>query len=157
MKLSEFKTKLTSLDEVNFIQPNGTIVPEHFHITEVGLTTKHFIDCGGTVRQEKYVNFQLWEARDYDHRLAPDKLKKIIELSEKVIGIEDYEIEVEFQTSTIGKYGLDFDGKQFLLTSKKTNCLASDKCGISTEKNKLNLSELKIEKTNYCTPGRGCC
>jgi len=32
---------------------NGTMVPEHFHVTEVGVVTKHFIDCGGTVRNER--------------------------------------------------------------------------------------------------------
>ncbi|MBL7884337.1 MAG: hypothetical protein JNL69_09725, partial [Bacteroidia bacterium] len=74
MKLSEFKQQLTLLDAVNFIQPNGLPVPVHFHVTEVGQITKHFIDCGGTVRDEKVVNFQLWEANDVDHRLAPEKL-----------------------------------------------------------------------------------
>jgi hypothetical protein len=32
----------------------------------------------------------------------------IIELSEKILGIEDYEIEVEYQAETIGKYDLSF-------------------------------------------------
>lgn len=27
---------------------NGNSVPEHFHVTEVGIITKDFIDCGGT-------------------------------------------------------------------------------------------------------------
>jgi hypothetical protein len=39
-------------------------VPEHFHVTEVGVVTKDFIDCGGTVRHEKVANFQLWDAND---------------------------------------------------------------------------------------------
>ncbi|CAN5562609.1 hypothetical protein BH10BAC1_BH10BAC1_20660 [soil metagenome] len=74
MKLSDFKKDLIVLDTLTFIQPNGKIVPLHFHITEVGLTTKHFIDCGGTVREEKVVNFQLWEASDFEHRLTASKL-----------------------------------------------------------------------------------
>ena len=49
------------------------MVPSHFHVTEVGKITKHFIDCGGTVRNEEVVNFQLWQADDYDHRLHPEK------------------------------------------------------------------------------------
>lgn len=157
MKLSEFKNQLSGLSTVNFIQPDGTPVPSHFHVTEVGQITKHFIDCGGTVRNEKAVNFQLWEANDFDHRLAPQKLKDIIALSEKVLGLEDAEIEVEYQATTIGKYGLDFNGKDFILTSKSTNCLANDKCGIPQEKLKVSLSELQNQKSSCCTPGGGCC
>ena len=140
---------------MNFILPNGTKVPNHFHITEVGEISKHFIDCGGTERFEKVVNFQLWEANDFDHRLAPQKLTDIIQLSEKVLGIGDLEIEVEYQTETISKYGLEFENGNFLLVSKHTNCLASDKCGIPAEKLKVNLIDLS--KENTCTPGGGCC
>ncbi len=155
MKLSEFKTNLNSVETLNFILPNGTKVPNHFHITEVGEISKHFIDCGGTERFEKVVNFQLWEANDFDHLLAPQKLTNIIQLSEKVLGIGDLEIEVEYQTETISKYGLEFENGNFLLVSKHTNCLASDKCGIPAEKLKVNLIDLS--KENTCTPGGGCC
>ena len=129
MKLSEFKKQLSTVTDLNFVLPNGTVVPKHFHVTEVGQVTKNFIDCGGTVRNEKVVNFQLWEANDFDHRLAPKKLNDIIALSEKVLGLEDAEIEVEYQSDTIGKYGVEFNGKDFKLTSTQTNCLAQDKCG----------------------------
>ena len=80
MKLSEIKNHLISLETIAFKLPNGALVPSHFHVTEVGIVSKHFIDCGGTLRQEKVVNFQLWEANDYDHRLHPEKLLSIIEL-----------------------------------------------------------------------------
>ena len=156
MKLSELKKQLANLHEINFQLPDGTFVPKHFHITEVGQINKHFIDCGGTVRNEKAVNFQLWEAGDFDHRLAPQKLVSIIGLSEKVIGVEDAEIEVEYQSNTIGKYGLDFDGSNFLLTTKSTACLASDACGV-TDKQKLQLSDLGEQKQACCAPGGGCC
>lgn len=157
MKLSTIKTHLENLEAVNFQLPDGSFVPTHFHVTEVGKITKDFIDCGGTVRHEKVANFQLWEAGDFDHRLAPKKLKDIINLSERIIGIEDLEIEVEYQSSTIGKYGLDFDGKNFLLVPKQTACLASDSCGIPAEKQKLVLSELGGDTASCCTPGGGCC
>lgn len=142
MKLSEIKNKLNQLEKIAFQLPNGELVPNHFHVTEVGKVTKHFIDCGGTVRNEEVVNFQLWNANDYDHRLHPEKLVKIIELSEKVLEIGDLEIEVEYQGDTIGKFGLDFDGTNFLLTTKKTDCLAKDKCGIPAQKPKIRLSNL---------------
>lgn len=157
MKLSDFKKQLNSVKELNFVLPNGTKVPQHFHVTEVGQVTKHFIDCGGVVRNEKVVNFQLWEAGDYDHRLAPQKLNDIISLSEKVLGVEDAEIEVEYQSETIGKYNLEFNGENFMLKSTQTNCLAADKCGIPAEKLKVNLSELQTNSGSCCTPGSKCC
>jgi hypothetical protein len=156
MKLSQAKNILKSAEVVNFILPDGTSVPEHFHVTEVGLITKNFIDCGGTVRKEIVVNFQLWNANDLDHRLKPQKLLNIIELSEKVLGIEDLEIEVEYQSQTIGKYDLDFNGKDFVLLNKKTACLAQDQCGVPSEKPKVRLSEMKSQQS-CCTPGGSCC
>ncbi|QIE58080.1 hypothetical protein G5B37_00405 [Rasiella rasia] len=155
MKLSEIKSQLSTLETIAFMLPNGELVPNHFHVTEVGKITKNFIDCGGTVRKEEVVNFQLWNANDYDHRLHPEKLVKIIELSEKVLGIEDLEIEVEYQGDTIGKFGLDFDGTNFLLTTKKTDCLAKDQCGIPVEKPKLQLADISDEPC--CSPDGNCC
>lgn len=156
MKLSEIKKNLSTSTAVNFQLPNGNFVPKHFHVTEVGIITKDFIDCGGVVRHEKTVNFQLWEAGDFDHLLAPQKLLNIIALSEKTLGIEDAEIEVEYQSDTIGKYHLDFDGANFLLVATQTNCLAQDKCGIPSEKLKVNLIDLSKNEQS-CTPGGKCC
>jgi hypothetical protein len=157
MKLSEVKEVLKQTEEIAFQLPNGTLVPEHFHVTEVGKITKHFIDCGGTVRTENVINFQLWNANDYNHRLHPEKLLKIIELSEKVLSLEDDDIEVEYQGETIGKFGLDFEGGQFLLTNKQTDCLAKDKCGIPAEKPKYKIGELQMASTSCCDPKSGCC
>ncbi|MGB1247579.1 MAG: DUF6428 family protein [Chitinophagales bacterium] len=156
MKLSEIKEKLTQLKTIGFVLPNGESVPSHFHVTEVGKVTKHFIDCGGTVRNEEVANFQLWQADDYDHRLHPEKLLHIIELSEKVLRLGDLEIEVEYQGDTIGKYGLDFDGRDFILTNKQTDCLAKDKCAIPTEKKKVKLADLQ-SSSSCCSPSSGCC
>ena len=151
MTLSEIKKHLVGVENLNFILPNGTFVPAHFHVTEIGSIEKNFIDCGGTIRKESVINFQLWEANDFDHKLAPKKLIDIIHLSEDKLGLKDLEIEVEYQSDTIGKYGLDFDGTNFLLTKKMTNCLAPDNCGIPVE-------QLRSEvQTNACTPGSGCC
>jgi hypothetical protein len=157
MKLSDFKQQLNTTQELDFVLPDGKPVSRHFHVTEVGQVTKHFIDCGGTMRNEKVVNFQLWEANDTDHRLAPQKLMSIISLSEKVLGIEDAEIEVEYQSDTIGKYGVEFNGSHFILTTKYTNCLASDNCGVPKEKQKVKLTELNANKQGCCAPGAGCC
>ena len=155
MKLSEIKEILPTLDNVEFQLENGTFVPEHFHVTEVGQINKKFIDCGGVIRDEKVINFQLWYSVDEDHRLEAEKLRKIIALSEEKLHLEDAEIEVEYQENTIGKFGLAFNGKEFVLTNKTTACLAEDACGIPVEKTKLNLRE--INNTACCTPNSGCC
>ena len=155
MKLDDVKSALIQLDTIAFQLPNGELVPNHFHVTEVGKITKNFIDCGGTVRHEEVVNFQLWNANDYDHRLHPEKLVHIIELSQKTLDIGNLEVEVEYQGQTIEKFALDFDGTNFLLTTKQTDCLAKDKCGVPAEKPKVKLSEL--QSSACCTPGSGCC
>lgn len=152
MKLSQIKQILPTLNNVEFQLEDGSFVPEHFHVTEVGSVTKHFIDCGGTIRLEKKVNFQLWNANDFEHRLKPGKLLNIIKLSEEKLAIEDGEIEVEYQGQTIGKFDLDFNGKNFVLKNKLTACLAEDACGISQ-------NQQKTEKpaANACSPNSGCC
>lgn len=153
MTLEQIKEILPTLVNVEFQLEDGTFVPEHFHVTEVGQINKKFIDCGGVIREESVVNFQVWNADDYEHRLKPGKLLNIIKLSEEKLGIENNEIEVEYQSNTIGKYDLEFSGKIFVLKSKTTACLAQDACGIPSEKLKKN----PVNNANTCTPGGGCC
>lgn len=157
MKLSEVKIALLSTREVRFELPDGTFVPAHFHITEVGENIRNFIDCGGTVRQEKKINFQLWQADDFDHRLSAGKLLDIIQLSEQALGLSDAEVEVEFQTETIGKYSLAFNGGHFELKPTQTACLAEDQCGIPERKPKIKMVDLGGDAGSCCTPGGGCC
>jgi len=161
MKLSTLKNVLSGLSAIHFKLPNGSYVPAHFHVTEVGLVTKHFIDCGGTERKETVAAFQLWKAGDYDHKLAPHKFLHILDLSRKILGDADHEIEVEYQQETVGKFGLDFNGQDFELTPKHTACLAQDACGIPSQKQKVSLSQLPMAQpatsSACCTPGGGCC
>ncbi|MFT5722904.1 MAG: hypothetical protein ACI9JN_000009 [Bacteroidia bacterium] len=157
MILSDVKSSLKTIGEVRFKLPNGSYVPQHFHVTEVGVISKKFIDCGGVVRDEKVINFQFWEANDFDHRIAPNKMLDIINLSERILNLTDENIEVEYQSNTIGKYGLDFDGKDFVLTNTFTDCLAKDNCGIPTDKIKMSLASIGENDESCCTPGGGCC
>lgn len=153
MKLSDFKTALKNTP-LQFILEDGTIVPAHFHITEIGSITKKYIDCGGTLRNEDKIGFQLWYTHDVDHKLSAEKLLKIIEIGEEKIGLADNEIEIEYQASTIGKFGLDKSDFGFVLTNKQTACLAEDQCGIQPQKVKLSMTNLGAPS---CTPGSGCC
>lgn len=150
MKLSEVKAVLGNLDRVDFQFEDGTFVVEHFHVTEVGQVTKKFIDCGGTIREDVKVSFQLWNADDYEHRLKAGKLLNIIRLSETKLGIVDAEIEVEVQgKETIGKYFLAFNGTHFLLKNTLTACLAEDACGVTPSN--------QATQTSCCDPNAGCC
>jgi hypothetical protein len=151
MTLSEIKTALQGLDQITFVLPDGSTVPPHFHVTEVGEITKRFIDCGGTHRSESVINFQLYTATDYDHRLGAEKLRSIIDLSETQLGLADLPIEVEYQGQTIGKYNLAFTDGAFYLLTKKTDCLAKDKCGIPEP-----VAEVAAA-SSACVPGSGCC
>jgi len=153
MNLQELKNKLSDLKTISFKLPDGSLVPSHFHVTEIGKVSKHFIDCGGTIRNEVKASLQLWNADDYDHRLHPEKLVDIISLSENKIGLSNEDIEVEYQGDSIMKFGLDFDGQSFVLTTKQTDCLAKENCGIE-EGQKL---ELNVAGNGSCTPGGGCC
>ena len=154
MKISEMKQSLAGLDAVTFRLPSGEYLPAHFHVTEVGLVSKHFIDCGGVERKETVANFQLWEAGDYDHRLAPQKFLHILNLSEQILGSADLDIEVEYQQATIGKFGLTREGNDFVLTHKQTACLAQDACGIPAAQ---QFALPQLQTAGSCTPGGGCC
>ena len=151
MKISEIKNSLNQLKQVTFVLPNGGHVPPHFHITELGIISKDYIDCGGTIRHEKIANFQLWSTNDFDHRIEPKKIIDIIDLAQNSIGLEDLEVEVEYQSDTIGKYGLSFNGAHFQLIATKTDCLAKDKCGIPEEEETIPVA------SSCCEPSSGCC
>ena len=155
MTLEQVKSTLAGQSIISFILPDGSAVPSHFHVTEVGKVIRHFIDCGGKERKEEIVNFQLWEADDYDHRLHPEKLVSIINLSQQKLGIGDLPVEVEYQGATIGRYDLAHENGSFMLINKATDCLAKDKCELPQENPMVNLSALVTGSS--CSPNSGCC
>ena len=97
MWLSDFKQTLGELDTLEFQLPNRQFVPAHFHVTEVGIVTRNYIDCGGMLRQENKLNLQLWVASDTDHRLKPKNVLDILQLSKKQLGYSNMEVEIEYQ------------------------------------------------------------
>lgn len=155
MKLSDVKKVLTESATIGFQLPDGSLVPSHYHVTEVGMVEKNFIDCGGTIRKENVISFQLWYSYDYNHRIHPEKLLQIIQISESKLDLPDWEVEVEYQTDTIGKFALDYDGANFKLLAKQTDCLAKDNCGIPIQKLKVPLSQL--QQSACCGEGSDCC
>lgn len=147
MKLSEFKSTLNEVTHIKLMHPNGTLVPAHFHVTELALISKNFIDCGGVARVERKITFQLWVANDINHRLTSLKWLGIIKKGELDYGLTDEPVEIEFQGQTIERYGISFSEGVFNLTPLYTECLAPDHCGIPSA---------ELPKPS-CTPNSGCC
>jgi len=155
MKISQFKSALLlAKPEANpsFLNLNGIPVEPHYHITEIGLVLKNYVDCGGVVRQERKATMQIWLANDTEHRLSTQKLLEIIEKSEQLFGLKDEELEVEFQGQTIETYGLSVQDFGFEFVAKQTTCLAPGHCGIP----EAQLPK-EMQKQTSCQPGSGCC
>ncbi|BDC97904.1 DUF6428 family protein [Persicobacter psychrovividus] len=160
MTLSELKEALKGTDALHIQTPEGTAVPAHFHLTEAGVKTKKFLDCGGTLQENTTICFQLWVADDLQHRLSGEKVLKIIEDTEKVLELPDAEVEVEYQQQTIGLFQLKTIGRgKFMLSVMTTDCLAPDRCGITPreEKPRIRMNTLGQISGQTCDPNTGCC
>jgi hypothetical protein len=154
MNIQEFQNLLLTSPnlQIKFILPDGTLIPEHFHITEVGRVQKDFIDCGGTLRQIKNCLLQTWVANDVDHRLNAKKLAEIIKLASSILNSENLPVEIEFENKLISQFPIiDFKINEteliFNLGTKHTDCLAKDKCKI----------DLTVVDNNSCNSTSGCC
>ena len=94
--------------QIEFYLPNGNQVPAHFHITDVGSVFRHFIDCGAQVRNESYVQMQLWLGTDIDHRLNCDTVLKILNHSgavlEKLPDLQSTDVIVEYKDVVPSQY-----------------------------------------------------
>ena len=99
--------------------PDGSTVPPHFHITEVGKVVKEFIDCGGTSRSVTSCNLQIYVANDTHHRVNSTNITVEIE----------YECEF-LAVFPIASIEVNDVGLLFILGKKHTACLAPDACGI---------------------------
>ena len=120
---------------VQLVLPGGEAVPQHFHVTESGGVRKDFIDCGGTQRVNSTCLIQCWVATDVDHRIGTKKVLKIVEMGEKVLAGDFLPVEIEYEERVISQYPLDDlevtnEAVVFRLTTKHTDCLAKEKCGI---------------------------
>jgi hypothetical protein len=117
--------------------PDGSRVPAHFHITEVGRVRKDFIDCGGTVRSLERCVLQVWVAEDRDHRVSAGKLTRIIRAAAPILGDADLELEVEYDVGVISQFPVvaaeptSGSGLLLRLGGKHTACLAADRCGVA--------------------------
>ena len=141
MKLSELKSILGIHPTLfpRFILPDGDHVPAHYHMTEVGHVAKNFIDCGGTTRKTESCTLQLWSNdSDPKHRLDAGKFVKILQLGGRVLPNRDLDVEVEYDDYAISQfpitgYEVNGDHIDFTLSTKHTDCLAREKCGVGED------------------------
>ncbi len=139
MKVSEFKQHLlqSPQHEMRFVLPDGDVIPLHAHVTEIGRIDKNFIDCGGTGRSVSNCSLQIWVAEnDEDHRFAPGKLAKVMDMATPLFRGDDLDMEVEYEDCSVSQYPIleaqTADGVlTFQLGSKHTDCLAKESCGLT--------------------------
>ncbi len=151
MKVSEFHQLLlgSPAHELCFVLPDGSRVPAHFHITEVGRTDRRFLDCGGTLRHLAACTLQAWVADDVDHRLTPGALASILSKAAPILETEELEVEIEYENRFLSQFPIlggrtEGDMLVFQLGTKHTDCLAKEICVPAQE------------DTGCCSSG-GCC
>ena len=120
---------------LHLMLPDGSFVPAHFHVTEVGRVQKDFIDCGGTVRSSTACVLQVWVAQDTDHRLDTTKLAGILRLAAPLLKTADLPVEVEYEDGRVSQFPVSAaevtpSGVLLHLGAKHTACLAPDQCGL---------------------------
>lgn len=159
--LVDLKLQLALAPFPTLTLPNAAQVAQHFHLTEIGLEQKDFIDCGGTKRTTYKAVLQLLVANDIDHRLSSEKLLFILEKGCKTLtGLAEAEVEIELTGSqTIERYGVAkiLPGLQLQLSGLATACLAPDTCNIDPKEAAASLPATSHSTTPDCTPNSGCC
>ena len=134
---------------LNLKLPDHSLVPAHFHVTEVGRVRKDFVDCGGMIRSSESCVLQVWVTDDVSHRIDTTKLARIIQSGKSLFGRTDIPLEVEYDNGVISQYpvleaAVTKTGLILNLATKHTACLAEDRCGV------------KLDVLSNCsTPG--CC
>lgn len=141
---------------IHFILPDASMVPAHFHITEVGHLAKSFIDCGGKRHTTASCLLQIWLADDTDHRLKASKLLDIFERSGDLLPSAELPIEIEHEAPVLSQLPItrcevSEGALHFHTEFKHTDCLAKELCLPD-----FSLPALPGQKSN-CAPGSGCC
>ena len=135
MNFSEFHRLLADNPKhgLSLALPDGTTVPPHFHITEVGALSKSFVDCGGRPHSEQSCVLQVWLAHDYNHRIEAGKLARILDAARDLFETTEIPVEFEHEAPVLTRLPIDShhlaDGQIiFQLSLKKADCLAKDIC-----------------------------
>ncbi|RYF10834.1 MAG: hypothetical protein EOO77_20700 [Oxalobacteraceae bacterium] len=162
MTLRELKLILSNAGSLHFRLelPDGPPVPVSFHVTEVGLVRKTFIDCGGTLRESAVCQLQVWVGEDVDHRLEARKAAQILEKAQSFLTDESIPVEIEYEDRVISQYTVegrhvDSESVVLKLAHKHTECLAPELCGLPA-KPKSGVSPASTSAASCCGT-TGCC
>ena len=106
MKLSQLNQILEAHSETfpRFVLPNGSQIPPHMHVTEIGHVVRNFIDCGGVMGKEENVILQTHVGSDVNHRLRSDALAKILRLGRKIVPATELDVSVEYDCCVVSEY-----------------------------------------------------
>lgn len=142
---------------IEFYLPDGTQIPKNFHITDVGSVFRHFIDCGGKIRNESYIQIQLWLGKDIEHRLNGQTVSTILKHSSVVLGklsdLQNAEVIMEYKEKLTSQYPIkkiEVSNKSIkcYLEEIQTQCLAALRH--EDEKRNIEVSD------NCCNSKCGC-
>ncbi|MGJ8644042.1 MAG: DUF6428 family protein [Luteolibacter sp.] len=158
MQLHELKSLLSEFSDRHFRirLPEGDAIPLSFHVTEVGHVHKTFLDCGGTLRENRTCQLQIWVGEDYEHRIETGKMASILEKTKSILPDENVPVEIEYEDKVISQYTiqgheLNDDAVILSLANKHTECLAPELCGLPS------IGRLPAIGGNSSCSGTGCC
>ncbi len=154
MTLRDFKDLLSAHPTLPFhlLLPGGGSVPVSFHITEIGLVKKTFLDCGGRLHETATCQLQIWVGPDDDHRLATGKMSGILAKASSFLPDDSVPVELEYEDLLISQYPVESwevtpAAVVLRLTTKHTDCLAKDIC----------LPPGLADASGSCCSGSSCC
>jgi hypothetical protein len=132
-----------------FVLPDGSHIPLHAQITEVGHAVKNFIDCGGLVGREEKIVLQTHVGSNTDHRLKSDRFAKILQLGARVLPHSDLDVCVEYDCCVVSQYPISeakIEGEylDFILDREHTQCRAKERAKAA-------------QSDTCCTPTAACC
>lgn len=165
MKTNEFLDLLKSQTSKSllFEYAPGKLVGANYHITEVKHINIDSVDCGARTDAWKETVIQLWESPSEIGKTEFMGAYKALSILNKVARMKAFELDAEvkfeygndqFHTAQLFVNDYEIRGNDLLvkLASEKTNCKASDICGVPEPA----VAEAATEEA-CCTPGGGCC
>jgi hypothetical protein len=129
MKLSQLNQVLENHPKTfpRFVLPDGSQIPLHMHVTEVGHVVRNFVDCGGLIGKEENIVLQTHVGSDVEHRLGSHGLARILRLGTRVLLANDLDVSVEYDCCVVSQYPIsdvkiEGDNLHLILSTNRTQC-----------------------------------
>lgn len=149
MKLSAFTQQLAghASHPVGFVFDDGEMIPQHFHLSEIGYITKNFVDGTGSIRKVELVQLQVWLGDDEPCPLTGAELAQLLDVAKHQLPSGDLDVEVEYEGCVISQYAVE----AALDTGTKLLFQLADKRMDSPAKS------VAAAGTASCNGSTGCC